>query len=213
MRDKVNAVIFDFDGVLADSFPALYRVNAMAFRQIGLAFSEAEYRALFEGNVHKGLSLLVRDRSKQREFAEFKVDHFWSYYRAVKLFPFARKLIRSLVQRFPLSIVSSTQSEFVCKILKRSNLERPFKAILGSTAKSKEQELREAMFRMASSPGTTVFVTDTSGDIRVGRRLGIETVAVGWGFHSADHLRGTKPERVVDSYTDLLEYLRRRGKN
>ena len=57
----IRAVILDFDGVLADSFESLYRLNAFAFHHLGLPLNETNYRDLFNGNIHKELKILIGD--------------------------------------------------------------------------------------------------------------------------------------------------------
>ena len=52
-------------------------------------------------------------------------------------------------------------------------------------------------------PGECVFVTDTVGDVREAQELGIRSVAVTWGFHSAERLAEVSPDVVVESVEEL----------
>lgn len=203
----IRAVIFDFDGVLADSFRSLYRLNAYAFENVGLSLSETMYRDLFVGNIHKGLKVLIRDEGRRRRCVDIKNRHFAQFYRNVRLYPFSVTLVRTLARRFSLAIVSSAYGPFIKELLERSCLDRYFEVVSGSNAESKARELHKAMSAVGSSPDETAFVTDTVGDIRIGKRLGLETLAVSWGFHGEEDLRKVKPAYIFSSHRDLLKYL------
>jgi phosphoglycolate phosphatase-like HAD superfamily hydrolase len=43
----MDAVVFDWDGTLVDSLPAIYRANIEVFQQYGVPFDEALYRAAY----------------------------------------------------------------------------------------------------------------------------------------------------------------------
>ena len=80
-----KVVIFDFDGVLADSFHVLYHLNAFALQRVGLSLTESGYRWMFTGNIHERLRLLIGDKSKWQKCREIKERYFDDYYSRVKL--------------------------------------------------------------------------------------------------------------------------------
>lgn len=203
----IKAVIFDFDGVLADSFESLYRLNAFAFHRLGLPLNEANYRDLFNGNIHKKLKLLIGDERALKKCVDIKKKHFGKFYGNVRLYPFSAILVRTLSNKFSLAIVSSTHALFIKELLEKVHLEGYFRVILGSSAESKADELRKAMSAMSSSPEETVFITDTAGDLRIGKQLGVETLAASWGFHNEENLRNVKPAHVFNNHRDLIKYL------
>lgn len=205
-RYGMKGVIFDFDGVLVDSFSHLAALNVHAMRAIGVPFTTVDYRRLFAGNFHKIVKELIGDQEKLGLFLAFKKKHHAEYYGNVQLFPFSKLLILTLADRFSLSIVSSTSSQHINTILNASNLTGHFAAILGSNAESKANELRHAMTAMGSTPDTTFFITDTTGDILVGKSLEIETVAITWGFHDEELLRAQQPSHLFRDPQQLLRY-------
>lgn len=182
-------------------------MNAFAFDSLGLLLNEASYRDLFNGNIHKELKILIGDEGALKKCLDIKKKHFVEFYSRARLFPFSAILVRALSNKFSLAIVSSTHALFIEELLEGAHLERHFQVILGSNAENKADELRKAMSAMSISPEETIFITDTVGDIRIGKQLGLETLAVSWGFHNEENLRNAKPACVFNNYRDLLKYL------
>lgn len=201
---RAKCVIFDFDGVLADSFDALYRLNALAMHEINLPFNQKTYKEWFEGNVHAAIRNHVSDEQKLEQLKLFKQEHFKEFYEQVHLFSFTPEYIKKLPSRLYVSIVSSTKSEFIEALLLSQGLRDCFKQILGSGAESKVERLKSIMEISGASAGETFFVTDTAGDIAEGRALGFITVAVTWGFHEEEMLRAAMPHKLISSPKKLF---------
>ncbi|WKZ23867.1 MAG: HAD hydrolase-like protein [Candidatus Dojkabacteria bacterium] len=49
------------------------------------------------------------------------------------------------------------------------------------------------------------FITDTLGDIREAEKVGIEAIAVTWGYHDKAMLEQGNPRAVVNSIEELAE--------
>lgn len=203
----VASIIFDFDGVLADSFETLFSLNSDALRLIGRSLTRKDYRALFSGNIHHGLRRLIDDDDARTKFNRFKKSNFSKYYSSAKLFPFAKNLAESLCKTRSLGIVSSTRKPFIERLLKKNKTRKFFKIVLGSTAHSKEKELAQAAAFMKVPGKRTIFVTDTAGDIKAGKKMGFRTFAVAWGFHGKAALRKARPENIFVDAAGLYRHL------
>lgn len=183
-----DPVIFDFDGVLANSFEPLLALNRAALGQFGRGLTAEGYRRLFLGNIHQALSRLLPDERETRRLALLKRGLFARYYAKVRLFPFAPDVINALGAGRRLAIVSSTRRPHILRLLSRHGLSSFFAAVFGSRAHSKKNELLAAAKVFGRAPARVWFVTDTVGDIKVGRSLGMKTVGVTWGFHGRARL-------------------------
>ena len=76
MDQKV--IIFDFDGVIADT----YEMTVSIFQRLNDSITEKQFQDHFRGNVFDGSSALVLDKSMQLEFfriqkEEFHIGHFF----------------------------------------------------------------------------------------------------------------------------------------
>src|SRR3989344_106985 len=97
---KKKLIIFDFDGVLADSFDTFYLLIKDGMKQAGFSFTPDQYRNLFIGNVHQGFKDFINDKKKYLAFSEFRKAHYDKYYYAknnqVKLFPGALGFLKKI---------------------------------------------------------------------------------------------------------------------
>jgi len=71
----------------------------------------------------------------------------------------------------------------------------------------KAKNLKAIMRTFNLVPDETFFVGDELRDIKAGKKAGIPTAAVTWGFNSEKSLREAEPTYVVSDTTMLLEIL------
>lgn len=190
---------------MADSFDLLYGLNATTFGDVGLSLTHDDYRDLFQVNVHSRLKELV-PAEKYAAFLDSKKRHFGPTYEKVALFDFAPDLIRRLSQVGNLIVVSSTPAAFLEKLLKKHGLESFFTKIFGSESMSKASEIEEGLKLLKATPIDAFFVTDTEGDLAVGQKLGLQTIAVTWGFHPSDRLAEKNPTKLIGEPEELLRF-------
>lgn len=190
MKKKDRFIIFDFDGVIVDSFKVAFTVTAM--NQPGL--SEDEYRSFYEGNINSSRKKLD--------------DKFWENYipraKEAKLFPEMKKVVQDLSRSYQMSIVSSSRSDLILDILNRESMANHFTDILGNDVNpSKVEKIKMLFEKYGAAPEGYVFITDTLGDIREGAHAGVGSIAVTWGFHSPEVLREGSIFRLVDKPDEL----------
>src|SRR3989344_8910174 len=127
-------IIFDFDGVLADSFGCLYSLIRDGMKHIGLSFTKEQYQGLFIGNVHQGFKDFIKDDQKYLTFSEFrKANYDRNYYAVkggVKLFPEATEFLKKINKRIILTIASSGHKNNIGNLLKKNKLLDLFKLII-----------------------------------------------------------------------------------
>ncbi len=170
-----------------------------------MAIDREGYRDLFAVNIHQQFQEMI-PANKRSRFEKFKKAHFGPAYDKVKLFNFSEKLVKNLAKGANLAIVSSTPKAFILKLLKKHGLEGAFREVFGSESTSKAAELERAIELLGSAPGKTHFVTDTEGDIRVGKKLGMVPVAVSWGFHPKSRLAKRNPAMLIGTPSALNKF-------
>ena len=206
-----NVIIFDFDGVLADSFDYFYSLIRDGMKHIGLSFTKEQYRELFVGNVHQGFKDFINNDQKYLAFSEFRKANYDKYYydegKGVKLFSEAPAFIKKIGKKYILTIASSGKQENIRNLLRKGVVENLFDMILADSSHSKKGMIKEVLNRFKVAPGQSFLITDTVGDIKVAKECGLKTIAVTWGFHPKQLLMEAHPDHIATDFNSLTKYL------
>ena len=196
---KKQFVLFDFDGVIADSFALAYDVARIIHHEANL--DEANYRRWFEGNVYE----LIKDTVPGGlRYEQYSATFSPRMEKEVKLFDGMDEVVRTLAGAYTLFIVSSTTSPEIRSFLKKHGLAACFVDVLGSDVHtSKVEKIRMVFERYGANSDTSVFITDTLGDMREAKKHEVGTIGVAWGWHTHETLGKGIPFRIVDKPFEL----------
>ncbi|HDM67229.1 MAG TPA: HAD family hydrolase, partial [Thermoplasmatales archaeon] len=118
-------------------------------------------------------------------------------------YPGMKQVLKSLSKKHRLFIITSNNSEVVEDFL-RSRKMNYFLGIYGF--ESGLSKTRKIMFIKKKYRGFKhYYIGDTTGDIIEGRRAGVETIAVTWGWHPTDRILSSKPDHLVHTPIGLLK--------
>ena len=192
----IRAVIFDFDGVIANSEP----LHCAAFRDVlaaeGVALSEREYYERYLGyddvGVFRALSQergLHWDVDRMSALVDRKAVHLEGLERDGSiLFPGADQAIRRLAASLPLAIASGALRLEILRILNRAGLAQCFGAIVAAedspASKPAPDPYVRAVDRLSAAwgqrlaPAECVAVEDSHWGLESARAAGLRTIAV-----------------------------------
>jgi phosphoglycolate phosphatase len=191
----LKAIIFDFDGVIADT----YEMTVSIFQRLNDSITEKQFQDHFRGNVFDGSSALIFDKSMRLEFfriqkEEFHIGHFFEL----------KDIIHNLSQQYDLHIISSNSDENIMHFLELGGYNGCFDKILGcNTHFSKEKKFQMIFDEYTILPEECLFITDTVGDLIEAYNKGIPSIAVSWGFHDKDWLESQSPMAIVHNPEEL----------
>jgi len=221
----LRGVIFDFDGVLANSEPLHFRAWRDTLAALGIAMSSDEYYGQYLGyDDVEMIARLVQDRQlgfddrRQATLIAEKGERFLGLEQGEGvLFPGAADLIRSCAAHVPLAIASGALRHEIEDILAQHRLLPHFRAIVasGDTARSKPapdpyQRAFELLkpFADGMQPSQCVAVEDSRWGLQSARAVGLRCVGVAASY-PADEL-AADADLVVGCVAELrLEDLRR----
>ncbi len=192
---RLQAIFFDFDGVIVDSFGIALEVNRLERP----AMTEDQYRASFNGNINEA----QHQAPKVRDI-DF-VAEYHARFSQLQLDEERRGVIERLAARVPLFIISSSTSRTISDFLTRHGVRERFTKILGNEVHaSKVHKFRLLFEEYALDPARVAFITDSSGDIREAREAGIgRVIGILGGYQTREMLEAARPDELVKNFTEF----------
>lgn len=195
-----KTILFDFDGVILDSFTQAYEVSFLIHPRM----SKSEYLEAFEGNINDTIS----HTHKCDDDCKKEIDFFTEFVPRIKnqseIFSGMPEVIKSLSKKYRLCIVSSTITLPIKELLDKFGLEKYFSDILGNDVhKSKVEKIKMILDKYKANKNDCLFVTDTLGDIKEASHVGVRSIGVSWGFHPVETLKKAGPVSIVNSPEEL----------
>jgi beta-phosphoglucomutase len=215
----LQAIVFDFDGVIADSEMLHLRAYQHVLAAEGIAISSQEYFDHYLGyddvGVFKALAQekgLALDEARLQQLIERKGERYESLAAAGDLlFPGAAEFIRTAAASIPIAIASGALTHEIEEVLERAELRSLFPVIVGAdqTLRSKpDPEPYQAAFARLRSltgrdlePWRTVAIEDSKWGLVSARAADLRCVAV-TNTYPADELR-PDAELVVSGLNTL----------
>jgi phosphoglycolate phosphatase len=201
-----NLLLFDFDGVLADSLDLYAEAVARCLLRIGtpIVKNREDYLALFEGNFYESMAAKGVDLAAFAGAAKEILPGL--DYDAMKPFAGLIPVLEALRKENLLVVISSNGFRTISRMLDLFGFDRFFEGILGSDFLfSKKEKIAHALAKYGIDRRRTFYIGDTTGDILEAREAGVRTVAVTWGWHSREKLVAARPDFLVDRPEDLLQ--------
>jgi len=200
----LRAIIFDFDGVIADSEPLHFASLRDVLAGEGIALSEADYYAQYLGFDDVGALASIGalqptpwTAARVAALAERKAERFEALQReAVVLFPGAEDVIRRAAAVVPIAIASGALHAEIARGLDRAGLISCFSAIVGADdaplSKPAPDPYLRAIAELSAAagapiqPADCVAIEDSTWGLESARAAGLRTVAVAQTYPSAD---------------------------
>ncbi|MGD8880249.1 MAG: HAD family hydrolase [Desulfobacterales bacterium] len=200
-------VMFDYDGVIVDSFElfSLCFIKACQQNKFYELNSPEKVLALFETNIFEAmLNLGLDDHSIHRILETFQSD-IATYQNDLKLFDGMLDALKKISENNKIVIITSNVTMVAKRVLQNNGV-NCFEDVLGAEKeKSKVKKIRLTMARYPGLPA--YYVGDTKGDMLEGRNAGAITVAALWGWHAVKKLEEGSPDHFVRSPKALLDLL------
>jgi beta-phosphoglucomutase len=185
-----GGVVFDFDGVLADTERLHLRAFQEVFAPRGWHLDEAEYFERWAGYSDRDvIAGVASDRGAALTagaLAALLAEKSGAFANAqavgAALFPGVRTCVAALARQYPLAIASGSLRDEIQEFLDRWGLGPAFTAIVGAddvaAGKPAPDPYLAAVRLLGVAPGRAVAVEDTTWGLESARRAGLRTVAV-----------------------------------
>jgi HAD superfamily hydrolase (TIGR01549 family) len=202
---RLQAVLFDWDGTLLDSFDADSSAYLAMFRELGIPWGLTELAAHYTPNWHHVYRAAKIPRSKWDVADKLWAKHY--VHHAPKLVPGARSVLAWVARRYQLGLVTSGDRARVLRQLRFFRLTSLFdtRVCAGDTPQKKPHPapLRLALKQLSLKADSCVYVGDSSHDLEMSRRADVRAIAVIGRFPTEAGLRAAKPEFLLNSLKEL----------
>ena len=211
----LKALIFDFDGVLVDSLPAVYRcykkLEEAGFFKRAIGDFE-EFKQWYSTDWLKTYRFLgVSDLRGAEEFFNRNIKEL---YKSASFCHGIEVLLDRLAEDYKLGIATNGDARLVRKKLEQKGLSKKIMAIVGTSSseelKPAPQLILRCIAELCVKPEETVVIGDTPNDIIAGRRAGCyKSIGVCWSgsFSSEARLKLAKPDAIASTPQQLFEIL------
>jgi phosphoglycolate phosphatase len=200
-----SALIFDFDGTIADTFDLSLRLGRDILDSLKLHHLSEEDIVHFRNRpfretvrtlkipLHKIPQLLIRVRRGIHDHID-----------EIKPFEGISTALRDLKSHTSfLGIVTSNSEENVNRFLDRFDLRIFNSGAYSSAIRGKASKMRRLIKKNSLAKETTVYIGDTTDDIDACRKVGIKVAAVTWGYNTREVLEHSKPDYVIERVEEL----------
>ena len=198
-----SVLIFDYDGVLVDSLDLFMKFFLNACKNHGWdqISTEEDFLSLFNGNMYEHM---MNHGMRQQDILNiiFEVkEGLFAHLDELSLFPGLKETLIELSKQYILIISTSNDTSLVKSFLDKEQL-TIFDDVFGSdihTSKIKKIELIKQRYHADNY----AYIGDTVGDVKEGKKAGIKTIAVTWGWHTKQQLEVSHPDLIVERVPDL----------
>ncbi|MBI2580130.1 MAG: HAD family hydrolase [Candidatus Aenigmarchaeota archaeon] len=200
----MKILIFDYDGVIADSLDFHFRVFRKLAEKYGLGAirSRKSFVKLLDDNFYESV---VREGMPRRRLPEFiEETETCLMKRKVRMFPAMKMILKKLSGKSTIFVVSSSITRVIKRDLKLNGI-KVEDVIGGDRERSKTAKIMGIKKRFPSC--RIFYIGDTTGDMKEGKAAGVTTVAVTWGYHRRKALEKEKPDFIARSVKELERIL------
>lgn len=203
----MTALVFDFDGTIADTLGAITNISNRLAPQFGIPPATEEdiqaYKNLSAEELvrHTDISLLKLLRLLRRVRKELQAE-----IPQLDLIPqMGDTLSRLAKQGQPMGIVTSNSADNVRLFLEVHQLDAYFHFVhTGASLFGKSRVLRKVLRQQGLDPAKVLYVGDETRDVDASHQVGMAVAAVTWGFNSRQALERHKPDFLLTRPEELL---------
>jgi len=203
-------LLFDFDGVLADTLDDLLNFGRIACEQLGLPRNptSADLDALDNMSfVDYGRQLGLPEQYID-EFVSRCLEMFEQRSQPPKIFDDMAQVISQAAELHQIGIITGNTTQTVEIFLQENELQDTIQIILGvEQPGSKPEKIKRALQILTQPEDSTYMIGDAVSDINAAKQASIKSIAVGWGHQSIQKLKAAEPNYLVKSPQELRQLL------
>ena len=200
-------LLFDFDGVIADTLPVEEKYFLPISKKMNLGISSVQdLKDLCNDNIFTSIEKLDIPRPLYLEaYSEFYKTLRKKKYVA-KPYPGMIKFLKETSQKNAVYIVTSNIYDFPNDMFVKYGVTGIRGILSGEKESSKVKKINSIKEKHPTE--RICFITDTQGDVVEARNSAADVIiAVSWGWHGREVLEAANADIIFDSVFELKEYI------
>jgi phosphoglycolate phosphatase len=127
------------------------------------------------------------------------------------VYPGINSLLETLFPAYKLAIATNKPTDLSIEIVKYLGMKEIFELVIGPEVTGKGKPDPAMLVHIASEfgarPDEVIMVGDSPVDIETARKFGCTACAVAWGYNTYEMLHEARPDFIIHSPMDLLDYI------
>ena len=210
----VKLILFDLDGTLVNTSKDLTNALNYAMKPYGLKEFAVEDTIKLVG---EGITRLIEKALMNKSVQQIRMatERFLDYYSNhladfSKLYPGVAETLGKL-HNYKKAVISNKKEDLSVKLLDNLGLLKYFNLVVGSDTTSEKKPspvpISYILNHLHVAPDKAAIVGDSNFDIEAGKKAGIKTIAVTYGFRDKNLLLDA--DYIIDRFNDLPSVLDR----
>jgi HAD superfamily hydrolase (TIGR01509 family) len=207
---SLQAVLFDWDGTLADSAEASFRSYVRLFAAYGIEFDRPRFAATYSPDWYRTYEAVGLGRECWREADARWIELYCS--EPVRLLPGAPEALMRLKEAgLATGLVTSGSRARIERELASLELNAAFDRIVCCedvrARKPDPEALRLALDGLAVTASCAAYVGDSPEDVAMSQAAGVFVIGLEGGFPNAQALRASGPDFLARDIAEATEIL------
>jgi pyrophosphatase PpaX len=208
VRPSLRAVLFDWDGTLADTAEASFRCYVRTFAEYGIAFDRDTYRQTYSPNWYHTFRCVGLPEERWADADERWLRHFAE--ETVGLIDGARDALEALARRgVTRAIVTSGSRPRIERELTAHGL-RFDEVVCGTDTTRKKphpEPLQLALSRLGVEPSEAAYVGDSPEDVMMAKAASVYAVAVPGAYPNREALAAAGADVIAEDLARAVDAL------
>lgn len=210
--NTIKAVLFDFDGTLADTLPYYIKAYDIALRACGLVKSEKEIFKSCFGKTVDDTCIHLEIPEKVEQFSETFFTAVKTLFKSAKLFDSTIETLQHMMaNNYRLAIITFAYRWYIDQMMMQFNLDKYIEIVISANDVIYPKPHPEAILKICTSfginPKEAMVVGDSKSDILMAKAAGSNSVLMHPSsyelFYSLDELKKTNPDFIIQDISEL----------
>lgn len=210
-----EAVLFDFDGTLADTLGLYVKAYDTALKKIGVKYTESQIVTECFGKTEEEICQKLSMIEKVGDFRKTYFAAIDEIFNSAQLFPGVKQALETAkLKQIKLGVITFAHRWYLDKMLDLLKIREYFQTQISFTDVKHPKPHPEAVIRgcldLKTVPATTLVIGDSKSDVLMGKSIkcltGLFTPKENEKFYDFDSLRLTSADFEFDNFDDIEEF-------